>query len=124
MNCIFVCPRNTCPVFSTFPNTHKGRKKKTGLRENFVFLFYHNFFFSSTGLLPECLCLIASNSSFMRLSSLHFTSRSGAANKLSKTMPEEKKRKRKKEGSHLGSFGILFIAAVKLSGNAAVNIVS
>ncbi|GIZ05188.1 hypothetical protein CEXT_456081 [Caerostris extrusa] len=65
----------------------------------------------------------------MRLSPLHFTSgcrhefstsRSRAAKKLSKEEEEEKRKRRKKKkkkkqkkGSHLGSFAILFIAAVK-----------
>ncbi|GIY18839.1 hypothetical protein CDAR_70091 [Caerostris darwini] len=53
----------------------------------------------------KCLCLIARNSSFLRLGPLHFTtdaamnfstSRSRAANKLSKTMPEEERKKKKR----------------------------
>ncbi|GIY70306.1 hypothetical protein CDAR_564271 [Caerostris darwini] len=88
--------------------------------------------------LPSYLVSVSYRTQFffldVRPTSLHFTSdaamnfstsRSGAANKLRKTMSEEEEEKEKrKEGSDLGSFGILFIAAVKLSGNATMNIVS
>ncbi|GIZ05184.1 hypothetical protein CEXT_456041 [Caerostris extrusa] len=107
MNCIFVCPRNTCPVFSTFPNTHKERKKKkkNRIEGKLIIFILTQFLFSPSGLLSECLCLIARNSSFVRLSPLHFTSdaamnfstsKSRAANK-NQAKPCLKKKKEKEE---------------------------